>query len=75
MSTAQNGTNILSIKLLKYGLTPQRNEIGGAVIRISVRTIVHNNVYGMITKSPIRRHHHTSMYSRVFDEMVFQFLI
>ena len=33
--TVQNKFNILSIKLLILGLTPRRNEIGGAVIWVA----------------------------------------
>ena len=73
--TVQIKFNILSIKLLVWGLTPRRNEIGGAVIPISVRKSVHVSVYGIIAKSPIRRHHHTSLYFRVFDKIVFHFHI
>ena len=53
----------------------RRNELGGAVIPISVRRSVHVSVYGIIAKSPIRRHHHTSIYFRVFVKMLFHFHI
>ena len=72
--TVQIKFNILSIKLLIWGLTPRRNELGGAVLPISVRKSVHVSVYGIIA-SPIRRHHHTSIYFSVFDKMVFHFYI
>ena len=70
MSTAHNGTNSIQypFNYITYrSLTPRRNELEGAVIRMSVRRSVHVNVYGIIAKRPIQRHHHTSMYFRVFD--------
>ena len=50
---------------------PRRNELGGAVIPISVRRSFHVSVYGIIAKSLIRKHHHTSIYLRVFDKILF----
>ena len=52
---------------------PRMNELGGAIIPISVRRSFHVSVYDIIAKSPIRRHHHTSIYFRVFDKKIFYF--
>ena len=58
--------NLLWIKCLLCLTTPQRTELGGAAIRISVRRSDPVSVDVVIAKSPIRRHLHTSMFFKDF---------
>ena len=43
------------------------------IILLEAGTDIHVSVYDIIAKNPIRRHHHTSIYFRVFDKKNFSF--
>ena len=78
MSTAYNGTKSIqyTFNQLTY-ITPWRTELGGAVIRISVRISVQVNVDVIIVISILMLVWsfilYISTYFRVFDSMLFNF--